>query len=398
MFLAPAFILGLFMVAGAGYLTYDLVTGRRAARLDAVRNDPADFVHARLNEEAPHQFSLNGKVTQAETNLTEATGKAAAIGKELPNDPPSRPWVIKVIAFTFLWLIAFTVQFVLDFRIAEAITGNTGGAALTSLVVSGLLSAIALAAAMLWEKRATVSRRQLSMGLLAAAALMCIVLSVIVTLAPKRAELDYAARIDTAEQQLAMFNEDGDTTAAALTQTTIDRLETQRDQAKTFYQATAVAAGLLEGGASLAVPSGYLLMNYYGAQSVVRRRTKDVAQARRKLAQRRQGFAARMSGLLERAGVSQDQLGPFLARTGAHVAENPPAQIRRQPAAIPGEPAANTPVRTTEAATQEFMLPEDAASAVRAQPRQTSTSNPGRTDLHNQTVPGDTPDPSFDQA
>ena len=123
-----------------------------------------------------------------------------------------------------MWAVAFVVQFLLDYRIAKAITGNTGAAVLTSLVVSGLLSAITLAAAQLWEKRSSLERRQVVLGLLVAAALMCAVISVIVTLAPKRATQDYAKPIETAEQQLVMFNEDGDTTAADLTRAEIEGL------------------------------------------------------------------------------------------------------------------------------------------------------------------------------
>lgn len=386
MFLAPAIILGFFLAAGAGYLAYDLVAGRRAAILETVRTNPADYVHARLNEEAPHQFSLGRKVTEVEANRTEAQGKAAALGKDLPSDPPPRKWVITVLAFTGLWAIAFVVQFLLDFRIANAITGNVGAAALTALVVSGLLSAITLAAAMLWEKRSTVGRRQVDLGLLAAAALMCIVISVIVTLAPKRAELDYAERIDTAQQQLVMFNEDGDTTAAALTQTTIDRLEKQRDQAAVFYQATAVAAGLLEGGASLAVPSGYLLLNYYGAQGLVRRRTKDVTKARNQVARRRERFAARMSRTLERAGVPQDRLGPLLTRTGAQAAENPPPRLVTAPTPLAGRTATAAQPDDTPVPMPEQRRPAGATSA----------TEPGDTD--GATEPNDGPDPSFDQA
>ncbi len=386
MFTAPAIIFGLFLAAGAGYLTWDLVAGRRAAVLEGVRTRPADYVHARLNEEAPHQFDLGRMVTEAEANRTEAQGKATALGKDLPSDPPPRKWVITVLAFTALWAIAFVVQFLLDFRIAKAITGNVGAAALTSLVVSGLLSAITLAAAMLWEKRSTVGRRQVTLGLLAAAALMCIVISVIVTLAPKRAELDYAERIDTADQHLAMFNEDGDSTAAALTQTKIDRLEKQREQAKAFYQAAAVAAGLLEGGAALAVPSGYVLLNYYGAQGLVRRRTKDVIKSQNRVARRRERFAARMSRTLERAGVPQDRLGTLLTRTGTPTGENPPPRLGNPPTRLAGP--------TTTAA-----QPEDTAAQVPPQRHPAgTTSAPEPGDTQGSTAPDDPPDPSFDQA
>lgn len=339
MFTIPAAILGVFLAVVAGYLIYDTVAGRRAAVLDAVRRNPADHVHARLNEETPRQLDLNRKVTEAQSNLTEANDKATALGKDLPSDPPPRKWVITTLAFTAMWAVAFVVQFLLDYRIAKAITGNTGAAVLTSLVVSGLLSAITLAAAQLWEKRSSLERRQVVLGLLAAAALMCAVISVIVTLAPKRATQDYAKPIETAEQQLVMFNEDGDTTAADLTRAEIERLEKDREQAKTFYQVTAVATGLLEGGASLAVPSGYLLLNYYGAQGLVRKRTKGLTKAQNRVARRRERFAARMSRLLERAGIQQDRLGPLLSRTAP--ADNP-ARLGTPATALTGPEGATT--------------------------------------------------------
>jgi hypothetical protein len=385
MFTAPAIILGIFLAAAAGYLMYDILVGRRAAVLDAVRSDPADYVHARINEEAPHQFDLNRKVTQAQGNLTEAQGKATELGKDLPSDPPPRKWVITTLAFTAMWAVAFVVQLLLDFRIAKAITGNTGAAALTSLVVSGLLSAIPLAAALLWEKRSTLARRQVVLGILAAAALMFAVISIIVTLAPKRAELDYAERIDTAQQQLTMFNEDGDTTAAALTQTTINRLKKQRDQARTFYQAAAVAAGLLEGGASLAVPSGYLLVNYYGAQGLVRRRTKEATNAQGNVARRRERFAARTSRTLERAGIPQDRLGPLLKRTGGPTPE-PPANLGNPP-----RPLAGTAGWAAHHEEDPRTLP--------GQRRPTGQAPaPQPTDTGSKAGDDDAPDPSFDQA
>jgi len=141
MFTIPAAILGVFLAVVAGYLIYDTVAGRRAAVLDAVRRNPADHVHARLNEETPRQLDLNRKVTEAQSNLTEANDKATALGKDLPSDPPPRKWVITTLAFTAMWAVAFVVQFLLDYRIAKAITGNTGAAVLTSLVVSTTMEA-----------------------------------------------------------------------------------------------------------------------------------------------------------------------------------------------------------------------------------------------------------------
>lgn len=383
MFIAPAVIFAFFLIAGAGYLAHDLRTGRRATLLEAVRTDPADYVHARLNEEAPHQFDLNRKVTLAEADLNEARARASELGMELPSDPPARKWVITILTFTTLWAIAFVVQFILDFRIAKAITGNTVGAALTSLVVSGLLSAITLAAAMLWGKRSAVGHRQVILGFLGAAALMCAVLSVIVTLAPKRAELDYAPRIDAAHQQLTMFDEDGDTTAASLTRTTITRLEKQRDQAKTFYQAAAVTAGVLEGGASLAVPSGYLLLSYYGAKGLAGRKARDLTKAQHSVARCRERFTARISRTLEIAGVGQDRLGPLLSRNGAPPAGNSSAQIPPQQSPLTGRSAAPTPTQPNVTTTGPA-------------PRRPMVTTP-------RTEPADTrdptaPDPTFDQA
>jgi hypothetical protein len=195
---------------------------------------------------------------------------------------------------------------------------------LTALVASGLLSATTLAAAFLWEKRTAVHPSLLRLGLVASAALFCSVLLVVVALAPKRADLDFAGRIDTAKQSIAMLKEDGDTLALSLEETHLSRLEEQRSQAATFYQAVAVAAGVLEGGTSLAVPSGYILMSYLGAQGLVRRRTAEVTKARNRVARSRERFAARMSRLLERAGVTQDQLGPLLRGAGGQSPQAPP--------------------------------------------------------------------------
>lgn len=372
MFILPAVILGGFLLLAAGYLAYDTVSQSRDTLLARVRENPADYVHARLNEEAPHQFNLNRKVTEAQGALAEAQAKVSGLAQELPTDPLKRKWVVTILAFTGMWATAYVVQFLLDFRIAQAITGNTVAAALISFLVSGLLSAITLAGALLWERRTSLTRRRVVLGVLAAAACLCAVISVIVTLAPKRAELDYAASIATAQQQHTMFIEDGDKTAAALTQTEIDRLEKQRDQAKTFYQAAAVAAGLLEGGASLAVPSGYLLINYYGAQGLVRRRTQGVTKAQNNVARRREMFAARMARTLERAGVPQDRLATFMTRSG-------PA------AAAPATELGAAPVTRDESPTPPSAHAPPQSGGVNEPPDDPPDADEG-------------PDPSFDQA
>jgi hypothetical protein len=338
MFSVLAVILGIAVFGWLSFEAFSFVRGRHTALLQAVRDNPADVVRAQLNQEAPYQLKLRRRVERNQTGLTEAEQKEATIAKALPADPPPRKWVIVTFAFTGLWLVAFTVQYLLDFRIAMAITGNTASAALTSLVVSGLLTATMLAAAVLWEKRAAISARVLRLGLVAFAAMFCAVLSVVIFLAPKRAELDYADRIDVARQSIAMFREDGDTTAASLGEVKLTRLEQQRDQAATFYQATAVVAGVLEGGSSLAVIPGYLLINYYSAQALLRRRRNQLTKAGSKVAGRRERFAARMSRLLERAGVTQDQLAALLAGAGGQgqqgTAPRAP-EINRPPAQLP---------------------------------------------------------------
>ncbi len=168
--------------------------------------------------------------------------------------------------------------------------------------------------------------------------------------------------------------------APILTEAQLARLEKKRDQAESFYQAIAVAAGVLEGGTSLAVPTGYLLLNYYGAQALVRRRTKEETEASNAVAQGTERFMARISRKLETAGVGQDLLGRLLGGAGGGPTPGgPPPGLNRPPIALPG-PEPTMPAEPTPRPPVPPPVPP-----VRPRP---VTSN----------EPDDGPDPTFDQS
>lgn len=410
MFTLPALILlaGVVLIAGLAAGQHEL-TRRRALR-EAIRSNPGDYVAGRFNQdEAPRQQGLRRQLQVAGTEVTRATARLTLLGEELPSVPPRQRHVVFVAMMGSFWVCAFLAQCWLDYRISYAITGNVLSAGLITVIVSGLLAATTLTAAKLWDDRSNAADPRRTVYLLVALfAVFAATLSLLAMLAPKRAEMDFAESVQKAKQSVAKFQEDGDQAAEKLAQLNVERLETERAQAASFYQVATVVAGTLEGGTSLVVPSAVILLSYFSALAAVKQKEDLQRRAQAEIARSGERFLVRIARDLERAGITQNQLPGLVAQATQQNAPAIPPALEQAPGAVLQAPEpARTQVPATAPAPAESAPATDTAAApappAPAAPGSVSPSGAVAVLAHDGTDgdrrrddADDAPDPTFD--
>jgi hypothetical protein len=310
-----------------------------------IRRNPANHIQLRLNRYRPARRQLEDAVATANRDLVGATETYNEFLQDFPGGSvPSRKWIILVQLLAAVWAAAFVAEWLLTFGVFNAVTGNVAAASLMTTVITSILAATAIGLAMLWHRRVerAVSPRLLRGGTVGLVTLFVALLIFVVLLAPKRAEINYADKIQTTQQSIAQFTEDVDQTAIDFANAKLDRLKGEREQAAQVYQELAGAAGALEFGGGLFLPAAILLLQYRRARDRVRSavRHRDGAVAAR--ARNEDLFLAALAQELDDAGVGQDQLQQGLQGIGPPrtVASGPGRGLPPGPAPhIGGEPS-----------------------------------------------------------
>jgi succinate dehydrogenase hydrophobic anchor subunit len=380
----PIIALGIVLAAAIGWFLWEraitaanargteLAAAQARARADQEQaeaerqrwqRNPADAIEAALHRNAPLRRQHEHAVQDAEDTAAHQRSATEAMMTEFPGGvAPPRLRSIVVSMLCLFWLIAFTGQLLLDYPIFFNVTGgNFWNALLMTLVVTSVLAAASVGLAMIRTLHPAGGRPQSPRALRAATvgilAVFLLVLGVMVQLAPKRAELDYAAPVQTASQQMTRFTEDGDLTGAAFKKIELDRLTQEEQQAAATYQALALIAGGFEFLAGLAVPGGLHTLALTRARRRERHAQVLLRQAKQTQQMQRETEIQEISANLLAAGTPQNQIPAILAGIG-----NPPAPRPGPPDASHHEnPAAgHTPEATDDIPHTEEHRPAEA--------------------------------------
>ena len=281
-------------------------------RLERIRNNPRDHLEYSLNKDGPNRRGAGDAVADANAAVVNAKEQLEEVARDFPGGSnPNRKWVILMLGLAALYVGGFVAQIALDYPIFHSITGNPVNAMFMTVVIVGILAAASLALTLLWDRRTganAVSARVLRGGTVGIITLFVVALSIVVLMAPKRAEIDYADRIEEATQQIAVFQEDGDATAEAFMKAKLARFESERDQAAHVYQGLALSAGAFEFLAGFAAPTGLQLLQFFAARKRVRRLVKVASDVTHARDQHAELFRQGVSQEFYEAGVFQDRL------------------------------------------------------------------------------------------
>jgi len=299
------------------------------AEIQRWAQNPADAIEAHLHRAAPLRREHEHAVQNAEESAAHQRSLTQRMLAEFPGGAaPTRLRSIVLTMLCLLWLIAFTGQLLLDFPIFFNVTGgNFWNALLMTLIVTSVLAAASVGLSMIWTPHPAGVKplspkvlRASTIGILAA---FLIVLGVMVQLAPKRAELDYAAPKQTDSQQIAKFTGDGDPTGAAFKKAELDRLTQEEQQAATTYQALALVAGGFEFLAGLAVPGGLHILAFTRLRRRDRRAQAGLRQAKQSQQMQRDTEIQEISANILAAGTPQNQIPAILAGIGNPLVPRP---------------------------------------------------------------------------
>lgn len=396
---------------------------RQAAR-NRITRDPLDYVMAWVARVAPSRLKVEQRTVAARTSVEQSAEREAHILTGFKDgEEPKLGFKVFAIAMFVAWLfIVLPAVIIIDFPIVRAVSGdNILAAVFGCLLLIALPVISSLVLGFLFEKwRSGAIKEWLFSGLLIFLVSVFVALvSYLTSLGPLRAEVEYANQIRTVQQQIAMYQEDGDQNAINFAQQNLDELRAQEKRSAQWNTALVPIAATAEFATGFFLPIAIPLLLLADAKSSRRKAQGALVTSENRGTRQRARQYRRLALAFQRLGITQLELQQHFAtiasenntdQTGINAAQNMVAQeildqARATEDPTPAPPADQT-ITTQIAPTAEAAVPPPAD---RTQTRENNRTNTAPTEGARQGPAGtpapvavldrddfDLPDASFD--
>ncbi|MFF2299780.1 hypothetical protein [Arthrobacter sp. NPDC058127] len=407
--LAAATIWLSYVAAKYLFPRFPSLSALRQARRDRIAQDPGDYVRAWVARINPSRLRVAQQAAAAERHIERTQERETHILTAFKDGKaPTLAFKITAITMFTLWFVMVTTAFIFDLPIINSVSGgNVFYAFLGALLILGvpIIGSVLLGHFFLKWRRGELSEILFSLVATLILAAVVVVVALLTTLAPIRAEVEYADKIRTAEQQKTMYTEDGDQNAMHFAEQNLAELQAQQHRSAEWNTALVPTASVGEFATGFFVPLAVpvLMLGASRASRHKAQRVVDTSQNRVNNHDARQ--YRRLSRTFRRVGLTQaalrqhfatvaaeNQTGQEAAGTaeGARVAVADELQAQTPTSSDQTVTTANTPTTAEPATTtaQSEANPKRAAAAARPTPTPPPASTPER-DF-------DVPDESFD--
>jgi hypothetical protein len=330
---------------------------------------------------------------------------------------PTLTFKITAITMFILWFVMVMTAFIFDLPIINSVSGgNVFYGFLGALLILGvpIIGSVLLGYFFLKWRRGELSEILFSLLATLILAAVVVVVAILTSLAPIRAEVEYADKIRTAEQQKTMYAEDGDQNAVRFAEQNLSDLQAQQQRSAEWNTALVPTASVAEFVTGFFVPLAIPVLMLGAAQASRRKAQRVLDTDQDRLNNQRARQYRRLSRTFQRVGLTQaelqqhfaavaaeNQTGPGAAGTvgGARAAVVEELQAQAPRASEPlGHPPA--PMSSDQTATAESIQTTEAPPAATAQrkanPNRRATAARPPTPTPTPEHDLDVPDESFD--
>jgi hypothetical protein len=376
------------------------INNREASR-EQVRRNPLDFVRAFYGGSAPTQLRLEQNVTNAQAAIDKAADHEQRLFTGFKGGvEPSHRRVVGIYIMFALWIISIVAHTVIELPI---ITSVSGGNVLFGLLGTMLALSIPVIVSLflvdLHQRRQhdKIAQLRFSLAVTGVLTAFVIVIALLTSLAPIRAEIEYQDEIRAIDQQIAEFTEDKDENALLFAKRNREEAVAQQARSSEWNQALVPIAAAAEFATGFFLPAAIPLLQ-------LRRVRRDKAKAEANLNEahdalaldRAQGYQ-QLSRTFQDATVSQAELQSAVAAMAP--LNIPSTADLQESSAAPntlndGTPAPRAPVNAPSVGTTEHGAPDNQPGPPPAS-RDTKPSKPRSSGQPVRRDP-ETPDDSFD--
>jgi len=293
---------------------------RQAAR-DRVLSDPLDYVRAWIVHIAPSRLKLQQQMQATQAKVNRATEREQHImtsfkdGKE-----PTFGFKVTAITLFVLWIVAIVSAFMIDVPIINSVSGgNVLFGVLGTLLLLGMpvIGSVLLGHFFGKRRAGEMAPIWFSVAVTVILAVVVSIVAILTSLAPIRAEVEYADTIRKAQQQLTMYKEDGDQNAILYAEQNLKDLQAQQQRSAEWNQALVPIAATAEFAAGFFFPLALPLLLLVDAQGSRRKSQASLAASANALTNQRAREYARLSAKFQRLGLTQLALQQHLATVNA---------------------------------------------------------------------------------
>jgi hypothetical protein len=293
---------------------------RQAAR-DRIVSNPLDYVRAWIVRIAPSRLKLQQQVQATQTKHDQATSREQHIltsfkdGKE-----PSFGFKVTAITLFVLWIVAIVSAFLIDVPIINSVSGgNVLFGVLGTLLLLGMpiIGSVLLGHFFGKWRAGEMAPIWFSLAVTVILAVVISVIAILTSLAPIRAEVEYANKIRVDQQQLTMYKDDKDQTAILYAEQNLKDLQAQQQRSAQWNQALVPIASTAEFATGFFFPLALPLLLLVDAQASRRKSQASLAASANALTNQRARQYARLSARFQRLGLTQLALQQHLATVNA---------------------------------------------------------------------------------
>lgn len=362
----------------------NLLQVRQAAR-DRIVADPLDYVRAWIVRIAPSRLKLQQRMQATQAKLDRAAEREQHLLTTFKDGKkPAFGFTVTAITLFVLWIVSLISAFLIDVPIINSVSGgNVLFGVLGTLLLLGMpiIGSVLLGHFFGKWRAGEMAPIWFSVAVTAILAVVISVIAILTSLAPIRAEVEYADKTRTVQQQLTMYTEDGDQNAMRYAEQNLKDLQAQQSRSAEWNQALVPIAATAEFATGFFFPLALPLLLLVDAQASRRKAQATLAASANSLTNQRARQYARLSARFQRLGLTQLALQEHLAVVNA---ENT------------AEATPTTAIQDARGHVAEELL---AQATTTTSPAETSTAAPETTTPSTPAAPldrDDLPDESFD--
>lgn len=327
---------------------------RQAAR-ERIVSDPLDYVRAWIVRIAPSRLKLEQQQLATQAKDGQATDREQHIltsfkdGKE-----PTFGFKVTAITLFVLWIVAIISAFLIDVPIINSVSG---GNIFFGLLGTALLLAMPIIGSVLlghffgkWRAD-EMAPIWFSAAVTVILVIVISIVAILTSLAPIRADVEYADKIRTGQQQLTMYKENGDQNAIRYAERNLKDLQAQQQRSAEWNQALVPIAAAAEFATGFFFPLALPLLLLVDAQASRRKSQASLAVSENALTNQRARQYAGLSARFQRLGLTQLAFQQHVATVNAENTGNavPAAGIGDAGGQVAGELLAQAPAPRSQA-------------------------------------------------
>lgn len=334
----------------------NLLQVRQAAR-DRIVADPLDYVRAWIVRIAPSRLKLQQRMQATQAKLDRAAEREQHLLTTFKDGKkPSFGFTVTAITLFVLWIVSLISAFLIDVPIINSVSGgNVLFGVLGTLLLLGMpiIGSVLLGHFFGKWRAGEMAPIWFSVAVTAILAVVISVIAILTSLAPIRAEVEYADKTRTVQQQLTMYTEDGDQNAMRYAEQNLKNLQAQQSRSAEWNQALVPIAATAEFATGFFFPLALPLLLLVDAQASRRKAQATLAASANSLTNQRARQYARLSARFQRLGLTQLALQEHLAVVNAeNTAEaTPTTAIQDARGHVAEELLAQAPTTTSPAET-----------------------------------------------